>query len=140
MYEGKIISEVYDDGELVYLTSGVAIWRERPIFVKDADRIIKYVDDNTRYHHVVYLKKESLLKHFKYPNWFSWGYVGSRSAQTALAILFDYLKDELRALAMYQAFHHKVIARLPMNENFTLTTQTIENFITEFEGERMREA
>jgi hypothetical protein len=64
------------------------------------------------------------------PTGFCWGYGGSGPAQLALAILCDYLKDDKRALSLYQDFKDAIISRLPMDENFTLPDRVIEDFIT----------
>jgi hypothetical protein len=47
------------------------------------------------------------------PSGFEWGYGGSGPAQTALAILADYLKDDDRAVLLHQRFKWDVIARMP---------------------------
>jgi hypothetical protein len=60
------------------------------------------------------------------PTGFCWGYAGSGPAQLALAILSDYLKDDVKALNLYQDFKSRVIVRLPMDADFTLTDGEIE--------------
>jgi hypothetical protein len=60
------------------------------------------------------------------PTGFCWGYAGSGPAQLALAILSDYLKDDVKALNLYQDFKSRVIVRLPMDADFTLTDSEIE--------------
>lgn len=72
------------------------------------------------------------------PTGFCWGYGGSGPAQLALAILADYLKDDKRALMLYMDFKFAVIARLPMDEDFTLPDRVIEDFITNATITRMR--
>lgn len=72
------------------------------------------------------------------PTGFCWGYAGSGPAQLAFAILYDYLKDRQRAMGLYHDFKMAVIARLKMDEDFVLTDQQIENFITAAEIARMR--
>ena len=48
------------------------------------------------------------------PTGFEWGYGGSGPAQTALAILADYLKDDDdRACRLHQKFKWDVIAKMP---------------------------
>jgi Family of unknown function (DUF6166) len=75
------------------------------------------------------------------PTGFCWGYAGSGPAQLALAILLDHLNgDRERALSLYQEFKFKVIARLPMDEDFILTDQQIEHAITEIDVARMQRA
>lgn len=51
------------------------------------------------------------------PDGFSWGYNGSGPAQLALAILLE-LTSETTAIAYYQMFKARVIAALPVHENF----------------------
>jgi hypothetical protein len=73
------------------------------------------------------------------PTGFCWGYAGSGPAQLALAIMLDYFKgDRERALSLYQDFKFKVIARLPMDNDFSLTDREVENAITEIDIARMR--
>ena len=110
MYTGKIVN----DGE-----------------VKDVDRIVqrdgKGEPINPRF---------DLVNHS--PTGFCWGYGGSGPAQLALAILADYLKDDRRALSLYMEFKFKVIARLPIDNDFVLTDREIENAITEITVEQMK--
>jgi len=112
MYTGKIVN----DGE-----------------VKDVDRIVqrdgKGEPINPRF---------DLANHS--PTGFCWGYGGSGPAQLALAILADYLKDDQRARSLYQGFKDRVIARLPIDEDFTLADREIEDAITAIEIERMKRA
>jgi hypothetical protein len=73
------------------------------------------------------------------PTGFCWGYAGSGPAQLALAILLDHFNgDRARALSLYQDFKFKVIARLPMDDNFVLTNAQVESAITEIDVERMQ--
>ena len=44
------------------------------------------------------------------PTGFSWGYGGSGPAQLALAILFDYLGDQSKAVQFYQRFKSLVVS------------------------------
>ena len=60
------------------------------------------------------------------PTGFCWGYVGSGPAQLALAILSDYLQDDQKVLDLYHDFMLRVITRLPMDTNFTLTDYEIK--------------
>jgi len=59
------------------------------------------------------------------PTGFCWGYNGSGPAQTALAILADYFADDQLALRYYQEFKSKVIAQLPMDLDFEITSEQI---------------
>jgi hypothetical protein len=73
------------------------------------------------------------------PTGFCWGYGGSGPAQLALAILLDHFNgDRGRALALYQDFKFKVIARLPQDDNFVLTNAQVESAITEIDVARMK--
>lgn len=62
-----------------------------------------------------------LVKHS--PSGFGWGYGGSGAAQLALALLADLLGDDTRALALYQEFKWRVIARLPYGQPWGLTSR-----------------
>lgn len=73
------------------------------------------------------------------PTGVCWGYGGSGPAQCALAILADYLKDDQRALTLYQDFKWAVIEKLPMNSGWELTDRDIENVITKLIIKRMQE-
>jgi len=63
------------------------------------------------------------------PTGFMWGYGGSGPAQLALAILADLLGDDTQALMLYQPFKWKVIATLPMGEDWELTGDDVHEFI-----------
>jgi hypothetical protein len=104
--------------------------------IKDVDRIVI----NSRSGKALDL--EASLKIVNHsPTGFCWGYAGSGPAQLALAILLDHLNnDRERALSLYQDFKFKVIARLPMDENFVLTDEQVESAITAIDIERMRRA
>jgi len=74
------------------------------------------------------------------PTGFCWGYGGSGPAQLAFSILFDYLNgDKQRVWAMYQDFKSKFVTRWPQDQPFTLEGRDIENFITAFDVERMKQ-
>jgi hypothetical protein len=47
------------------------------------------------------------------PSGFEWGYGGSGPAQTALAILADFLHDDDRAVLLHQKFKWDVISKMP---------------------------
>lgn len=64
------------------------------------------------------------------PTGFQWGYGGSGPAQLALALLADYLKDDARALQLYQDFKWSVIAVLPQNNAWTLAPEDIDAALT----------
>lgn len=88
----------------------------------DEDRIITVVTNNTEAH-TLDLRLD-LANHS--PTGFCWGYGGSGPAQTALAILADYFQDDKKALKYYHEFKSKVIAYLPMDEDFMFTGERIE--------------
>jgi len=102
---------------------------------KDVDRFVVNINSGTK------LDLNASLKVVNHsPTGFCWGYAGSGPAQLALAILLDYFNgDRERALSLYQDFKFKVIAQLPMDEDFVLTDQRVENAITEIEVARMRD-
>lgn len=58
------------------------------------------------------------------PDGFNWGYPGSGPAQLALAICADALKDDERALRIYQIFKNRVVAQLA-GERFSLAESTV---------------
>jgi hypothetical protein len=47
------------------------------------------------------------------PTGLEWGYGGSGPAQTALAVLADFLQDDELAVLLHQKFKWEVIAKLP---------------------------
>ena len=68
------------------------------------------------------------------PNGFDWGYRGSGPAQLALAILADHLpSDENLALAYYQGFNERVIARLA-SDRWTLTDREVDEALATIEA------
>ena len=68
------------------------------------------------------------------PSGFNWGYYGSGPAQLALAILADHLpSDENRALAHYQRFKERVIARLAF-DHWTLTDRDVDEVLATIEA------
>ena len=104
--------------------------------INDVDRIVI----NSRSGKALDL--EASLKHVNHsPTGFCWGYYGSGPAQLAFAILLDHLNGDVdRAKSLYQDFKSKVIARLPMDENFVLTDEQVESAITDIDIERMQRA
>lgn len=65
------------------------------------------------FNHVTLNPRFDLVNHS--PDGFDWGYEGSGPAQLALAILADYLKDDLKALALYQKFKREWLAHVKTN-------------------------
>jgi Family of unknown function (DUF6166) len=59
---------------------------------------------------------------------FEWTYSGENPQQLALAILYDYLGDKERAIALSQPFMDAVIANL--DNDWTLTAAQIDAFIS----------
>ena len=101
---------------------------------KDVDRFVVNVATGKKLDLAASLK---IVNHS--PTGFCWGYAGSGPAQLALAMLLDYFNgDRERALAIYQDFKFKVIARLPMDSDFTITDREIETAISEIDIARMR--
>jgi len=86
------------------------------------------------------LSLQASLEHcYHSPTGFNWGYGGSGPAQTAFAILHDYLNgDTQRALNLHQDFKWKVAAHWPMGSTWTLTAKEIETTITLIDVERMK--
>jgi hypothetical protein len=72
------------------------------------------------------------------PTGFEWGYGGSGPAQLALAILADHFGPggEQRALALYQEFKMRVIARLPYRGAWAITTREVEENVAAIERDR----
>ena|SRR5271157_207487 len=113
MYTGKIINDEAEG-------------------LKDVDRIVDH--DGQIIDPAVSLK---VMNHS--PDGFSWGYPGSGPAQLALGILLVHLNgDKERALSLYHDFKFRVIARLPMDEDFTLTDEQVESAISEIDVNRMK--
>lgn len=69
------------------------------------------------------------------PTGFNWGYGGSGPAQLALALLADALNDDERALAVYQDYKWRVIARLD-NAGWELTVAAVVRVAGELEAKR----
>ena len=68
------------------------------------------------------------------PNGFDWGYRGSGPEQLALAILADHLpSDENRALAHYERFKERVVARL-VSDRWTLTDREVDEALATIEA------
>lgn len=89
-------------------------------FPKDVDRKIFAVDENGIERAIP--ERQDLVNHS--PTGFCWGYGGSGPAQAALAILADYFDDNY-ALKNYQRFKFGVISRLPMDQDFSIDTETV---------------
>ncbi|MFY0613889.1 MAG: hypothetical protein JXQ99_20330 [Hyphomicrobiaceae bacterium] len=59
---------------------------------------------------------------------FEWSFEGPASAQLALAILADHIKDDAKALRLYEAFMREIVANFA-NE-WQLTSDDIEEAVT----------
>jgi hypothetical protein len=70
------------------------------------------------------------------PTGFCWGYTGSGPAQLALAILADHLGNDQEALELYHDFKCKLIARIPMKDNFTLRDSDVQAWVETIRRER----
>ena len=103
--------------------------------IQDIDRVVINGEGKT-------LDLEASLKVVNHsPTGFCWGYYGSGPAQLALAILLDHFNgDKERALSLYQDFKSKVIAGLPMDNDFVLTDEQVESAISLIDIERMKRA
>ena len=64
------------------------------------------------------------------PAGFNWGYGGSGPAQLALAILLDYLDDEVLAQRYYQDFKFTYVARWSAEDSWVLTGHEIDSFLS----------
>ena len=58
---------------------------------------------------------------------FEWTYEGESPQQLALAILYDYLGDKQRAIALSQPFMKEIVANF--DNDWTLTDAQIEAFL-----------
>jgi len=63
------------------------------------------------------------------PTGMEWGYGGSGPAQTALAILADFLHDDQLAVMLHQKFKWSMIASLP-HKRWSLTDKQIRGWFT----------
>jgi hypothetical protein len=69
---------------------------------------------------------------------FGWGYGGAGSAQLALAILADYCKDDLIALALCEQFKRELLAPIN-NDIWKITAGQIDVFLMD-QAERFKDA
>lgn len=60
------------------------------------------------------------------PTGLNWGYGGSGPAQCALALLADHLGNDQEAVTWHQPFKRAVIAGLPIDEPWELTSDDID--------------
>lgn len=66
------------------------------------------------------------------PYGFEWTYEGAEPQQLAVAILYDYLKDADRAVALSEAFMKRIIANL--DNDWVLTSEEIEAALASIAG------
>lgn len=70
-----------------------------------------------------------LLHHVRHsPDGHSWGYLGSGPSELAKDILWDHFGIEPHP-ACYQDFKEDVVARIPLELPFEVTTDTIESWL-----------
>lgn len=71
----------------------------------------------------------------RFTTWgFEWTYEGDSPRQLALAILFDFLGDGPRAIALSEPFMRKVVANL--DNDWTLTSDEVQRAVAEIEAGR----
>lgn len=62
------------------------------------------------------------------PDGFAWGYGGSGPAQLALAILLNFMPEEM-AKIWYQKFKREFVALLEMGKNFQVAEEEVDKWI-----------
>jgi len=67
------------------------------------------------------------------PDGFCWGYGGSGPAELARCLLMDFLGTEPKEY-LYQDFKSQVIANLPMDQNWTLTYDQVQEWFNNQEA------
>jgi hypothetical protein len=81
---------------------------------------------------VVKVDRTPLSEHYEVKQFtkygFEWTYEGESPQQLALAILYDYLGDDARAIALSERFMQAVIANL--DNDWVLTSADIDDFLT----------
>jgi hypothetical protein len=82
---------------------------------RGANRVVRvFVMEDGQPAHILDPAPSQLLWNHS-PDGFEYGYDGSGPSQLALAILLDYTSDDILALASYQEFKWRVIAKLSGN-------------------------
>ncbi len=66
------------------------------------------------------------------PAGFEWGSMSSGAAKLALSILAEHLKNQARALELFEDFEFKVVSRLDRNQ-WLLTVEEIDSAIREID-------
>ena len=67
------------------------------------------------------------------PDGFNWGYEGSGPAQLALALLLEETGRE-EAVRYHQDFKRDVVARMPKDKRWYLTSEAIQKWLAERRG------
>ena len=67
------------------------------------------------------------------PDGFNWGYAGSGPAQLALALLLEETGRE-EAVRYHQDFKRDVVARMPKDKRWYLTSEAIQKWLAERRG------
>lgn len=70
------------------------------------------------------------------PDGYSWGYCGSGCAQLALAILCDFIQDDVKAQALYQRFKEFAVATRSRDHPFRITDEEVLEAVVAIEAER----
>lgn len=70
------------------------------------------------------------------PTGFAWGYGGSGPAQLALALLADALADDERALAFYQEFKQRFVAKLASDQPWSCDDESVREIAAAIEHTR----
>jgi hypothetical protein len=85
---------------------------------------------------VVTVDGERLDEHYEVQQFtkhgFEWTYAGDSPQQLALAILYDYLDDKARAIALSKPFMEAVVANL--DNDWVLTGADIDSFLRQAEA------
>jgi len=96
--------------------------------------------DNKNWYRV--FKDGKLFNHnrsYKYithsPDGFSWGYMGSGPSQLAFGLLLDATDDPKYCMKAYQDFKFEVVSRWPVEGRWSITTEQIMEWITEYAAE-----
>lgn len=71
------------------------------------------------------------------PDGFSWGYGGSGPAQLALALIADATDDDSVAVRFYQQFKDEVVARIPSDHSWEMTSRDVLDAVGEMDVARM---
>ena len=103
--------------------------------------VIEKGDNWQVYHTATDGKRELLPPRFDLghhsPDGFSWGYVGSGPSQLALGMLAEHLRDpvlevnsSVKARRLANAFMWQVVAKLPMDQGWSMTSCDIDDWLS----------